>query len=193
MKTLPNIKLELPDLKYKDSFLYGVKEFTSLKNRNFTEKQYDIYRDVTSDEDFQNRVVQPKLDEMAGRGLKEGYVPATDFWIIETNENGREEYAGRISLRHRLTESLCRVGGHIGYDIVPGKRGRGYAGTALRLALKKAEEMGISQVLITCDENNEPSKRTITGVLKEYGGKEDETIVENGLVKLRFRINTRRN
>lgn len=191
MNALPNVKLRLPSLKYKDSFLAGMREFVLQKNRNFSERQYDAYVDIKSDEDFQRLVVQPKLDEMVGKGLKEGYVPATDFWVIKTNDNGEEAYVGRISLRHALTDNLRKVGGHVGYDVVPSKRGLGYAKTALRLVLEKAKKMGMPEVLITCDETNEPSKRTIIGVLKEYGGKEEEALEsDHDVKKLRFWVNT---
>ena len=57
---------------------------------------------------------------------------------------------------------LARVGGHIGYVVVPELRRRGYATMMLRLALKIAnEKLGIRRVLVTCDDDNIGSIRTI--------------------------------
>lgn len=184
-----NIKIELPSLKYKDSFLAGAKEFADFEGRNFTERQYDKYLDIVSDEDFMRLVVQPKLDSMNGANLPNGWVAATDYWVIKT-DNEVETYVGRVSLRHELTEHLRLVGGHIGYDIVPSHRGNGYVKKALRLVLAKAHEMGMSEVLITCDAENEASRRTIVGAMNEYGGSQDDPTQSGDNITLRYWVNT---
>lgn len=78
---------------------------------------------------------------------------------------------GRTSIRHRLNESLMREGGHIGYVVVPEFRRRGYATEILRLALLVArQKVGASRFLVTCDDDNIGSIRTIEkngGVLEE--------------------------
>jgi predicted acetyltransferase len=69
---------------------------------------------------------------------------------------------GRASIRHSLNEFLERVGGHIGYVVVPEFRRRGYASTILRLCLPIARDRhGIRRVLVTCDDDNIASIRTI--------------------------------
>ena len=47
---------------------------------------------------------------------------------------------GRTSIRHSLNESLERVGGHIGYVVVPEFRRQGYATAILHLSLQIARE-----------------------------------------------------
>ncbi len=68
---------------------------------------------------------------------------------------------GMIDLRHRLNDFLAEYGGHIGYSVCPDERRKGYAKAMLALALQEARKMGISSVLITCDDDNEASARTI--------------------------------
>lgn len=68
---------------------------------------------------------------------------------------------GIVNIRHQLNDLLLEWGGHIGYSIRPDERGKGYAKQQLRLALDKCRELGLKRVLITCDETNEPSRRTI--------------------------------
>ena len=85
-----------------------------------------------------------------------GWVAYTVKWIVED-----DEYLGRVSLRHTLTEELLTWGGHIGYGVRPTARGRGVATAALAQMLPIAAGMGIDSALITCDVDNVPSRLTI--------------------------------
>ena len=82
------------------------------------------------------------------------------------------EFAGSTSLRWQPgTEALppyCL--GHIGYAVVPWKRGRGYAKQALAGMLERARGEGLRHVEITTRHDNVPSQRVILangGVLVE--------------------------
>jgi len=86
------------------------------------------------------------------------YVPYTELWMAEG-----DEYLGRVSLRHELNELLYTWGGHIGYAVRPGARPRGHAAAALRGILEVCRRRHIDPVLVTCDVDNEPSRRTIEG------------------------------
>jgi predicted acetyltransferase len=66
-----------------------------------------------------------------------------------------------LALRHRLNDKLLEVAGHIGYDVRPTARRRGHATAMLREALPHAAAIGIDQVLLTCDEDNVGSYKTI--------------------------------
>jgi predicted acetyltransferase len=81
-----------------------------------------------------------------------------------------ERIVGRVSIRHSLNEFLLRVGGHIGYVVVPEFRRRGYATSMLRQSLQIAHDsLGIRRILVTCDDDNIGSIRTIeknNGVLE---------------------------
>jgi predicted acetyltransferase len=82
------------------------------------------------------------------------------------------EFCGSINLRWQpgTSELPPYVLGHIGYAVVPWKRGRGYAKEALRLMLERAYAEGLAFVHITTDVDNFASRRVIEangGVLVE--------------------------
>ena len=100
------------------------------------------------------------------------------------------EFCGTIGFRWKPgTESLpptCL--GHIGYAVVPWKRGRGYATQALRLLLPEARAEGLRYVEITTNPENRASKRVIEangGVLVEEFLRPKEL---GGTSELRYRI-----
>jgi predicted acetyltransferase len=68
---------------------------------------------------------------------------------------------GRVSLRFELNEYLTERGGHIGYGVAPAHRRKGYATEILRQALVVIRAEGVDPVLVTCDEHNVASYRTI--------------------------------
>lgn len=107
--------------------------------------------------------------------------PSDTFFLV--NEHSR--LLGAISIRHCLNEQLLRLGGHIGYGIRPTERRKGYATAMLKLALEKCRDMGIKQVLITCDKDNVGSAKTI---IANNGVLENELIEENGNIVQRYWI-----
>jgi predicted acetyltransferase len=112
-------------------------------------------------------------------------VPSTEYWLIDGDEHSGI-YLGTLSLRHELNDMLMRVGGHIGYQIRPSQRRRGYGQELLRLGLQKTRLLDLTRVLVTCDENNIGSQKVI-----EYNGGllENSVSVEGSPVrKLRYWI-----
>lgn len=91
-----------------------------------------------------------------GRGLSPGFVPST-FLVAEVEG----QVVGRVSIRHELTPWLREFGGHIGYGVRPGFRRRGHATEILRQALGIARAAGVTEALVTCDEDNVASAATI--------------------------------
>lgn len=90
--------------------------------------------------------------------LPDGWVHCASRWILDA-ETG--EMLGFIATRHRLTPYLLEQGGHIGYSVRPMARRQGIASAALSIALLQAQELDINPVLITCDDDNPGSRRTI--------------------------------
>lgn len=80
------------------------------------------------------------------------------YWVVDDGE-----VVGFLSFRHDLNEWLREAGGHIGYSVRESRRRRGYASAALRLGLERAREIGLDRVLVTCDDDNVGSYRTIEG------------------------------
>jgi predicted acetyltransferase len=94
----------------------------------------------------------------------------SDYYWITDGEGADEEMVGFLALRHALTPALLEEGGHIGFAVRPSRRGQGHASRALGLAVRRAAALGLDRVLLTCDEANVASARTIErngGVLED--------------------------
>lgn len=91
-----------------------------------------------------------------GRDLPAGRVPATFLAAVVG-----DDVVGRVSIRHELNEDLARVGGHIGYAVRPQHRRRGYGTAILRRSLPIVAGLGVQRALVTCDDTNVASARTI--------------------------------
>jgi predicted acetyltransferase len=96
-------------------------------------------------------------DQARGVNLPPDHVPST-FLLAFADAR----VVGRVSIRHELNDFLHRLGGHIGYVVVPEFRRRGYATEILRQSLDIARDrFGLTRVLLTCDDDNVGSIRTI--------------------------------
>jgi predicted acetyltransferase len=127
------------------------------------------------------RFVRKLRERPSGVGLPDGYVPDNTYWLVC---GGR--VIGTSRLRHRLTEKLEYEDGHIGYDIRPSERRKGYATRLLAMTLERAKGLGLSRVLVTCDSDNIASARVIE---KNCGRLEDKRISrQTGKLKLRYWI-----
>ena len=112
-----------------------------------------------------SEIVANAQRESAGADLPPGRVPA-DFLLAEVDG----VIVGRSSIRHSLTPFLREVGGHVGYAVGPEHRRRGYATEILRQSLARLAALGVGRVLVTCDDDNIASARTIErcgGVLED--------------------------
>jgi predicted acetyltransferase len=125
------------------------------------------------------RYLEMLLERERGSSLPAGHVPVSFLFAFLG-----DRIVGRASIRHRLTPFLERVGGHIGYVVVPEFRRRGCATEILRLSLCLARErIGLRRVLVTCDDDNIGSIRAI----ERNGG-----VLENVVTDLRLKAPKRR-
>jgi predicted acetyltransferase len=118
-------------------------------------RQYgDVWEDV---EEFERFIADMRRQELADTPRPEMFVPTTTLWWVEG-----EEYLGRLGIRHRLApERTGERNGHLGYDVRPSARRKGHATAMLAASLPVAASLGLPKVLITCDDDNVASRRTI--------------------------------
>lgn len=156
---MSDLTLVRPHVRYQASFIDAVREF----------EQYDKRRPMWNYENLEQN-----FDEYVALRLAyeddppAGYVPQTDYWLIRDDEI----FAGQISLRHHLNANLRYYGGHIGYEIRPLQRRKGYGTRQLALVLPKAWRLGLTRVLLTCDDDNIGSIR----IIEANGGKLHDTV-----------------
>ncbi|MBC7959878.1 MAG: GNAT family N-acetyltransferase [Vallitaleaceae bacterium] len=91
------------------------------------------------------------------RAYQQGFVPSTLYFMVD----GQGRILGAIHFRHELNKNLLNNGGHIGYGIRPSERRKGYSKLMLTQMLKMIKAKGYDKVLITCDEDNVASAKTI--------------------------------
>lgn len=103
-------------------------------------------------------------------------VPAATLFL---EDNGA--LLGAVDVRFALNEHLLAFGGHIGYGVRPSARGHGYASLMVRLCFPLLREKGIDRALITCDNNNPASARTI----ERLGGEMENMALEDGRMWVR--------
>ena len=111
-------------------------------------------------------------------------LPGFRFWLWDG------EFCGSIGFRWQPGTAALppHVLGHIGYAVVPWKRGRGYATSALRMILPHARAEGLPYVEITTDPANVASQKIVLangGVLVERFTKPEQYGKADGL---RYRI-----
>lgn len=150
MRVNPRMKIQLvrPTERWRASFLRGLREFQD------EGLPWWVGGDLeTAEHDFAAFVAKKRAESNQST---ETAVPKTHLWAVT-----EEGFVGRISIHHELNDALRVEGGHIGYDTVPSFRGRGVATEMLRQALPVARALGLTAVLLTCDDTNTASIRVI--------------------------------
>lgn len=163
MGTLVSVpKLRPPALDVYSSFLQAMSEFQT-EGRGAPDDDSMIGREIRdggwhSVEGFADFLARLRADADADPATPrlDGRVPCTTWWWCEGST-----YLGRIAVRHRLTERLLRIGGHVGYDVRPTARRQGHATAMLGAVLPYARDLGIDRALLTCDVDNLASRRVI--------------------------------
>lgn len=85
------------------------------------------------------------------------------FIVLDT-----DKLVGITNIRYVLNDYLRRGGGHIGYNIRPSERRKGYAEKTLKLALKNAYQNGLREVRVDCHKGNIASMKTIEACGGEF-------------------------
>jgi predicted acetyltransferase len=163
------LKLINPSRIIEKEFVHFIAEFNE-KNERLT--PYSLEQGSLSFSQY----IQSLNDEAKGRSLRENWVPATTFFLV----NNEGVILGATNIRHKLTEALKSIGGHIGYGIRPSVRGAGYGSAILQLALIKAKNIGLQKVLLTCNKTNISSAKII---LKNKGYLDSEETIGNEIIQ----------
>jgi predicted acetyltransferase len=113
-------------------------------------------------------------------------LPSLRRWILDAEG----EFCGSIGLRWARDGAALppHVMGHIGYAVVPWKRGRGHATRALALILPLARSLGLPHVELTADPDNIPSRRVILACGGQELGRFTKPEALGAAGGLRFRI-----
>ena len=111
-------------------------------------------------------------------------IPGFRLWIWDG------ELSGVISLRWQpgTTALPPHVLGHVGYAVVPWKRGRGYGKQALGMMLVHARSEGLGFVEITTDPDNVASRRVIEANGGVLVGEFTKPVQYGSVTGLRYRI-----
>lgn len=141
---------------YKNEFIYNNE---SMDGTGFL-------RNTNSPQEYIEKSLLNETEEVGGRK-----VTSTQLLAIRKSDN---RIVGMIQIRHFLNDYLLQYGGHIGYSVRKSERNKGYAKEELRQALIYCKAiLHISRVLLTCDNDNFASQKTI---LSQGGKKENEVL-----------------
>ncbi len=180
-----NLILVFPNPSHRELWRKIIGEF---EERNEKIIPYGLKLDCVDYDDY----LQFTIENHNDMNIPQNYVPSSTYFLMDKNQ---DKILGAVNIRHRLNESLLNIGGHVGYGLAPSERKKGYAPTMLALALDLCLSLGITRALVTCNESNTPSSRTIRkngGVLESLFPDEDGTIVERYWIDLTDRAYTKR-
>jgi predicted acetyltransferase len=90
--------------------------------------------------------------------VPENWVASDQFVYVRASDR---KIVGMIQFRREFNDFLRDFGGHIGYSVRPGERRKGYATRMLAECLAVVRDFGLPRALVTCEEGNEGSRRTI--------------------------------
>ncbi len=96
--------------------------------------------------------------------LKKGQVGCTVYLVFRKRD---DKLIGIFDIRHSLDFDNGDIIGHIGVDIKPSERGKGYYVPLLELVLEEVKSFDIDPVVISCDYENIASKRGIDHFFSE--------------------------
>lgn len=141
------LRFELPDVTHREALLEAAGEMQACGEWDITpaalaERFDTLIQDLAAARD--PRTAPPDV------------LPYTDYWLFDD-----AVWIGLLTLRPRIDDTFLRRGGHIGYVIRPSRRRQGYGTALLRLGLERARAMGLTRVLLTCDDTNLGSRKVI--------------------------------
>ena len=95
-------------------------------------------------------------DEKQGIGLPPGTVPQTTYLLVRDGKT----VLGEFRFRPTVPPPYLSNSGHVGYNVRPSERRKGYATRGLAMVLAKAREFGLEGLMIPINSVNVGSIRT---------------------------------
>jgi predicted acetyltransferase len=183
----PSMELVWPSARYLNGYIYALHQGWSPDHLR-PDKRLDELAQIEQDPNlFLARLVDREAKGPPIKlpdGSEVPRLPGYTRWMWDA------DFCGSINFKWRpgTTDLPPYCLGHIGYGVVPWKRGRGYATRALSLLLSEIHEEGLDFVELTTDADNLASRRVIE--------KNDGQLVEafrkpathGGAESLRYRI-----
>lgn len=151
-----SLKLIRPTLEYSDAIMELRREFLEENPDGYIHGAGDLQEYDKAEEwiRYVNRMRQRET-------CPEQLVDSDIYLAVRESDN---RIVGVSEFRHHINHPVLGLwGGHIGYSVRPLERGKGYARIILRQILDLCKRYGISEVLLTCGEDNLASERTICG------------------------------
>jgi len=169
------LTLVSPSIKWEQQYQAMVREFLETEEPYFNNFPLAL-------ENFSAFITELK-DEAAGLNLPPGISPQNTYWTVR-NEN---VLVGEIRLRPTISPPFELQAGHIGYNIRPSERLKGYATQQLTLVLNEARKYKLKRVMLPVSKGNIGSERVIqkNGGYMEGQSKDKET----GQINLHYWIN----
>ena len=154
-----NIRLIVPSQNNKEQALAFKREFIEnnepIINGSELFDQIDCYEDWLS-------MIHANAKE---KTVNPNWVVTDTYFAVDE----KDSIVGVIDLRHTLKGFLVDFG-NCGYSVRPSERKKGYATEMLRILLKRAKEIGLTEIILSAKESNVASIKSI---------------VKNGGVKIR--------
>ena len=129
--------------------------------REYCQEMYDkgviFFRPTppeTIDEGWFERT-KPWYDQRE-RGLLPGVARSCHYWAVDG-----DRFIGEFQCRLDFTEKVLNDIGSVGYAVRPSQWGKGYGTEILRQGLDIARSLGMEKVLLTVNEENQPSVHII--------------------------------
>ena len=147
--------LEKPSLEWKLDLKKYINEFINAKSIiHGLGGVNSIYNGSTYEEWLEENIKLENKEYAEEKGL----VAGVTYLTIRESDN---KIVGTINIRYTLNEYLRKIAGHIGYGIRPSERKKGIAKIQLYLALLECSKVNLNRVMISCEETNIASEKTI--------------------------------